>query len=621
MPSIESNRRTGQTAIENGQLVKAAPAAVDIAPPTPPLTNTNQANTFLRTPLPASYVQQPDQQRSWQAWGVVPQNRVPPLPPASNAQAGAQAQSQAVIVVAQTPPATSGSGGTSTVTLNVPSIFTPTTQTVTLPGPLAIDLATEPLGTVWNVLPPGLSSVEAVTVDSRTTGAGGSDTFSATATPSTTSSWGLYAAAGNNTVVPSQAGWTGFTGNASTGNTCASFFQAFSGTSPVTVSFSFGANSSETGALILFSGALPTITQQTSNAGFAANTTKNLAFGGANTAGNTLLVIVTAVNAAEPAYSVNVTDSAGNTYFILDNQQGGGIHPPTVQILIAPNCIGGANTVHASYSGINGGGTTFLQIIELTPLSAGPQLPIFAPLTAPQIPPINLSAGGNGGVFGTLTVEKGGTAANLSTTGGASQVLKQTTVGGPVTVAQLAASDLSNGTTGSGSVVLAASPVLTGTLAAGSETLTGKITNYNGIATVSDGIPAEYATIDLTAQAANIGATTLYAVPASGVGLYRVSSYIVLTTPDGVGSTLPNAQIVYTDNDSNTSVTMDATPISTSAGLGQTGALNANTAGSAASGVIAVYVKASTTIQYQTTGYLSSTGGMRYAIHIKLEAL
>lgn len=54
----------------------------------------------------------------------------------------------------------------------------------------------------------------------------------------------------------------------------------------------------------------------------------------------------------------------------------------------------------------------------------------------------------------------GGTNADLSATGGTSQVLKQTSVGGNVTVAQLAASDLSNGTTGSGAVVLATSPTL-----------------------------------------------------------------------------------------------------------------------------------------------------------------
>lgn len=54
----------------------------------------------------------------------------------------------------------------------------------------------------------------------------------------------------------------------------------------------------------------------------------------------------------------------------------------------------------------------------------------------------------------------GGTNADLSGTGGASNVLKQVSAGAAITVGQLAASDLSNGTTGSGAVVLATSASL-----------------------------------------------------------------------------------------------------------------------------------------------------------------
>lgn len=61
---------------------------------------------------------------------------------------------------------------------------------------------------------------------------------------------------------------------------------------------------------------------------------------------------------------------------------------------------------------------------------------------------------------GLVALARGGTNADLSATGGTSQVLKQTGVGSAVTVGQLAASDLSNGTTGSGGVVLATSPNL-----------------------------------------------------------------------------------------------------------------------------------------------------------------
>lgn len=65
------------------------------------------------------------------------------------------------------------------------------------------------------------------------------------------------------------------------------------------------------------------------------------------------------------------------------------------------------------------------------------------------------------GWTGQLGLSRGGTNADLSATGGTSQVLKQASLGGAITVGQLAASDLSNGTTGSGSIVLATSPVLT----------------------------------------------------------------------------------------------------------------------------------------------------------------
>lgn len=149
----------------------------------------------------------------------------------------------------------------------------------------------------------------------------------------------------------------------------------------------------------------------------------------------------------------------------------------------------------------------------------------------------------------------------------------------------------------------------------------GKLSTYNSIATVSNGVPSEVATIDTTGLTANVAAATLYSVPSSGEGMYRVSAYVVLTTAGSISSTLPNVQVVYTDKDSNASVTLDATPVLGAAGLGQTGALTANTVGTVDAGVVAIYVKASTTIQYQTVNYASVAAGMTYALHIKLEAM
>lgn len=54
----------------------------------------------------------------------------------------------------------------------------------------------------------------------------------------------------------------------------------------------------------------------------------------------------------------------------------------------------------------------------------------------------------------------GGTNANLSATGGSNQVLQQSSNGAAITVGQLSAGSLSNGTTGSGAIVLASGPTI-----------------------------------------------------------------------------------------------------------------------------------------------------------------
>jgi len=70
----------------------------------------------------------------------------------------------------------------------------------------------------------------------------------------------------------------------------------------------------------------------------------------------------------------------------------------------------------------------------------------------------------------------GGTNADLSGTGGTSQVLKQVTAGAAVTVGQLSVADLSTAKTGTGSIVLATAPTFPTTIA-----VTGKILGTAGI--------------------------------------------------------------------------------------------------------------------------------------------
>lgn len=63
-------------------------------------------------------------------------------------------------------------------------------------------------------------------------------------------------------------------------------------------------------------------------------------------------------------------------------------------------------------------------------------------------------------IAGTNTITFPAGTTDFSGTGGASQVVQQTLSGGALTVGQLAASNLSNGTIGSGTIVLATSPTL-----------------------------------------------------------------------------------------------------------------------------------------------------------------
>jgi hypothetical protein len=141
----------------------------------------------------------------------------------------------------------------------------------------------------------------------------------------------------------------------------------------------------------------------------------------------------------------------------------------------------------------------------------------------------------------------------------------------------------------------------------------GIVSKYNAIATVGNGVPAEYAASDLTAQSAAIAATTLYATTATG--MYRVSWSATITTPDGVSSVLGGTngfQVLYTSP-------TDSVVKTTVAGNSVTSA--ANTTGTAVGGCEVIYAKTGTNIQFQY-GYTSATPGqMVFELHIKVESL
>jgi hypothetical protein len=121
-----------------------------------------------------------------------------------------------------------------------------------------------------------------------------------------------------------------------------------------------------------------------------------------------------------------------------------------------------------------------------------------------------------------------------------------------------------------------------------------------------------YASFNAVAQAANIGATTVYAVPVGGAGLYRVSAYAVVTQAATTSSTLPNVGVLWTDNDANVALSANTvTPTNT-----------ANAPGAFGPGDIVISARGGTNIQFQTSNYASSGATpMQYAVHLRVEYL
>lgn len=189
------------------------------------------------------------------------------------------------------------------------------------------------------------------------------------------------------------------------------------------------------------------------------------------------------------------------------------------------------------------------------------------------------------------------TPAQVKTTLSLDNVTNTSDANKPVSTAQQTALDLKAN---------AASPALTGNW-----TSSGKITNYNSVATVSNGVPSIVAEINATAQAANIATSTLYAVPSAG--FYRVSIYITVTQAATTSSTMPSTTITYTDGNAGTNAHSTTTTA--------TNASNSVTT-SFAQTTYVLYAKASTNIQYATGSYASSGGTpMQYALRIRVEAL
>jgi hypothetical protein len=160
---------------------------------------------------------------------------------------------------------------------------------------------------------------------------------------------------------------------------------------------------------------------------------------------------------------------------------------------------------------------------------------------------VSATLSGSDVLTGLVGVTYGGTGSDLSATGGPSEVLRQSSVGGAVTVSQLAASDLSNGTTGTGAVVLANAPTFTANPVFASSTGTGAVVladspTFTTMIT-SPVLVLTGATPTTIAGQVGFGTTTGFGTGAAGTAVTTT------TKGGGTGPTTPQTVVNYIEID------------------------------------------------------------------------
>jgi hypothetical protein len=147
---------------------------------------------------------------------------------------------------------------------------------------------------------------------------------------------------------------------------------------------------------------------------------------------------------------------------------------------------------------------------------------------------------------------------------------------------------------------------------------TQQLFQWNGAAWVQLGFNSNIvASVNLMAQNAAIGFTTLYAVPASGAGMYRASIHEVLTTNGTGGLIIPG--LSWT-NDGGPETTNVGPGLNASGGVGLESDLIQPVSSSPYSTGVYIYSVASQNIQYRVV-FSGVTGAPVYSLRIRLEYL
>jgi hypothetical protein len=570
MPSIETSVKAGKEARENGS-IKPLPAP-DTLKPVPVADWPPGPNSYSRGPLPSTYVDRADTQRHFQT-GAVPQARIPPISATSNPVVGAQSASQAIQVNQTVTSSTSGP----LVSLQIPSIFTPTLQTESPTGLLAFSLASESPHNFFA----GPAPNAALYVDASNVVTTFSSLISTTATPNQSSTdfamvFTAQDAAG--TLFAPGGSWVSqFSSGTST-----AFSQQLSSFNSVTASNSISVASSWSSALILFgsngsASVLHANTLLSGNFGSSSQTPPS-----ASTAGSTLILVrySTTLFGTVPTISA-VTDTQGNQWFQAATAGNLSSSGTAISVWFAPNAVGGSNTI--TWTQVGGGTSGNMEYFEVSNLTGFPGIPVFRAITGADLPlPTTTSLG----------------AAYASTSAG-SQFLTGLGTNGRFTQAQPAFTDISGN--------IATTQMNSGTNA-------DDLHFFRG-----DGAWARLAVtaLDVTGNTANIGSTAITPALSPGqTGMYRISVYCIVAQAATTSSTLPDCLISWVDGSNTTTQTIDFV----------SSAPTGNTLTTYFQGSVVVHLNsAHVALTYQTGSVTSytSVGGvvMKYDLFIRVEAI
>lgn len=592
---------------EQPNLSGMRPVPPPAAPPTPPGVPVYppSPNPYLRSPIPSDQVLQPDTLRHFYQRGVS-QYRIIPLPTAAKATINSTVKGVAKTVAQQVIASTPSSGGTVTsVGLTMPGIFTNPVagSPITSSGVFAVGLAPQFQNTVF-AGPPGTQGTLALDTSTFavTPEANGTNSLTVHGVTLQANDFALLAASviasNSSSTSGPDASWTQLFGMPSITGGAGIWWKnvpsagAISGSVSITSSLT----TIVMGEMVTVrtAGGTPTVRQSHSSTAVALNSgqTTTVAFTSNTLAGSTIFLVAALATTGGSA-PFTVTDSQGNQYTqvaTVSAKYSSGVVESLVIYASATSTAAADTLTIQNVSGI--GQTCSFYILEVTALAPPVQTPIFRTLVPADIP---------GMQQGVMDLVHGGTQANLSTTGGTHQFLRQNSSGGAITVVQPDFSDLAG--------ALNALP-----------------TSFDGATLVSKGLPSIVAQANLTGQSAAIAATTIYTTPgfsAGGPGQYRITWSAKVTTAATTSSTLGGTtglQITFTDNDDSVVVVTPAWWGGGNNGSAPTSA-SLNTTQAWVGGEFTVNSGPIAAIKY-AFGYASSGAtAMQYNLHLRLEAL